>query len=79
MTPMSLEDCMHTVWQQLTGLIDKFFWNGKESCLAGLIRTWLRLPSLPLHLTSDMLNNVQVWPILQHLDLLCLQELQCGD
>ena len=84
---MSLKDCILAVWQGFIQFIDEVIWNSKESslaCLPEFIKIlWFRLPCFLFHPTPDMLNDVHVWwlgwPILEHLDLLRLEELWCRD
>ena len=84
---MSLKDCIHVVRQGFIQFIDEVIRNSKESslaCLPEFIKIlWFRLPCFLFHPTPDMLNDVHVWwlgwPILEHLDLLRLEELWCRD
>lgn len=82
MTSMSLKDCIHAVWQGFIQFIDEVIRNSKESsaCLPEFINIlWYHLPCFLFHPTPHMLNDVHVWslgwPILEHLDLLRLEEL----
>ena len=80
---MSLKDCIHAVQQGFIQCIDEVIRNSKEgslSCLPEFIKIlWFCLPCFLFHPTPDMLNDVHVWwlgwPILEHLDLLRLEEL----
>ena len=84
MTSMSLKD---KVRQGFIQFIDEVIRNSKESslaCLPEFIKIlWFCLPCFLFHPTPDMLNDVHVWwlgwPILEHLDLLRLEELWCRD
>ena len=78
---------LHAVRQGFIQFIDEVIRNSKESsfaCLPEFIKIlWFRLLCFLFHPTPDMLNDVHVWwlgwPILEHLDLLHLEELWCRD